>query len=115
MDRDKQLFIEKLHKHIFEFSDGTYKGVVGHLCGESLRDVMLQKVSCEIERVFPSLEFFVECTIMSIPLSDRRDNRIDHILENSELKREDEILLTISYKTNRADEVRNLGIHLSNN
>jgi hypothetical protein len=52
----------------------------------------------------------VECDVMSMPLSDKRDNRIDHILNNTELKRETELLLSVKYKY--LYYARRLDIHL---
>ena len=60
--------------------------------------------------VFPEVKYVVECDVMVEPLCDRRDNRIDHILNNTELKRETELLLSVKYLYGY--DVRRLAIHL---
>lgn len=105
-----QDFVEKFQDFVFFVAKKEFECNYKFYQGELLKNLITTRVCNELDIAFPSVQYMVECDVMSAPLSDKRDNRIEHILNNTELKRETELLLSVQYKYGY--DVRRLAIHL---
>ena len=105
-----QEFVEKLQDFVHFVAKKEFESHYKHYQGDLLKNLITTRVCSELDIAFPEVKYVVECDVMVEPLCDRRDNRIDHILNNTELKRETELLLSVKYLYGY--DVRRLAIHL---
>lgn len=105
-----QEFVEKFQDFVHFVAKKEFECNYKFYQGDLLKNLITTRVCNELDIAFPEVKYVVECDVMVGPLCDRRDNRIDHILNNTELKRETELLLSVKYQYGY--DVRRLAIHL---